>query len=418
MRPGCGEVPLAENPADQDPRRCNPPSRRDQPPARPLPPRAHELCHRSAERLMPATPRPENVVAGSGSGHGGREMGVLSSAPRTPTASPDVRARAHLRTVLANSHFSAWPRRDSATPACGNRTVVAAAGEQLRAADSSTASSSAACTSSDRRCRSARESGDRSPDKSVRASGATSDTEMVVLNGWRRAAPALRTRRKHPMTVERAGTSPSSHARAFPPPAPSSHASWQRPRARPGPRRREPSASTMRPCTDVKIVRKAQLAPENRSTPPRCDGRRHRRRQEALDRVQDRAADMIVSALQFSASASPGVFRRDGFAAAASRAKSPERRPRPAAPCGRAAQAAGFASVARDALQPGDLVFFNTLRREFSHVGIYIGEHRFIHAPSRGKDVRTDDLRQTYWADRFNGARRAGLFSAVVPAGD
>lgn len=58
------------------------------------------------------------------------------------------------------------------------------------------------------------------------------------------------------------------------------------------------------------------------------------------------------------------------------------------------------------ALQPGDLVFFNTLRREFSHVGIYLGEARFIHAPTSGGLVRIDDLRSRYWSDRFNGARR------------
>jgi cell wall-associated NlpC family hydrolase len=58
------------------------------------------------------------------------------------------------------------------------------------------------------------------------------------------------------------------------------------------------------------------------------------------------------------------------------------------------------------ALQPGDLVFFNTLRREFSHVGIYLGEARFIHAPTSGGLVRIEDLRSRYWSDRFNGARR------------
>lgn len=73
-------------------------------------------------------------------------------------------------------------------------------------------------------------------------------------------------------------------------------------------------------------------------------------------------------------------------------------------------------NVPRDALQPGDLVFFNTLRRGFSHVGIYLGEHRFVHAPASGGEVRIEDMRQRYWTKRFNGARRiaAADFSDVA----
>ena len=70
------------------------------------------------------------------------------------------------------------------------------------------------------------------------------------------------------------------------------------------------------------------------------------------------------------------------------------------------AKAPGLVPVARADLQPGDLVFFNTLKRTFSHVGIYIGDHRFIHAPSTGKDVRVEDMGFAYWAKRFTGARR------------
>ena len=73
------------------------------------------------------------------------------------------------------------------------------------------------------------------------------------------------------------------------------------------------------------------------------------------------------------------------------------------------AQTAGLQSVKRDELRPGDLVFFNTMRRAFSHVGIYVGEGRFIHAPRTGGEVRVEDMRQAYWAKRFNGARRAEL---------
>jgi len=62
--------------------------------------------------------------------------------------------------------------------------------------------------------------------------------------------------------------------------------------------------------------------------------------------------------------------------------------------------------VSRAELQPGDLVFFNTLRRAFSHVAIYIGDGRFVHAPARNGRVRIEGLDDRYWAPRFDGARR------------
>jgi cell wall-associated NlpC family hydrolase len=68
---------------------------------------------------------------------------------------------------------------------------------------------------------------------------------------------------------------------------------------------------------------------------------------------------------------------------------------------------AGLASVAADALAPGDLVFFNTQRRAYSHVGIYIGGGRFVHSPSAGQQVRVEEMATPYWARRFDGARRA-----------
>ena len=69
-------------------------------------------------------------------------------------------------------------------------------------------------------------------------------------------------------------------------------------------------------------------------------------------------------------------------------------------------QAAATDKIDRNELNPGDLVFFKTMRRTFSHVGIYIGDGKFIHAPSTGKTVRVDDLRAAYWTKRFTGARR------------
>ncbi len=57
-------------------------------------------------------------------------------------------------------------------------------------------------------------------------------------------------------------------------------------------------------------------------------------------------------------------------------------------------------------LKPGDLVFYNTLKKSFSHVGIYLGDNKFIHAPSAGGRVRIESMDLDYWRKRFNGARR------------
>jgi cell wall-associated NlpC family hydrolase len=69
-------------------------------------------------------------------------------------------------------------------------------------------------------------------------------------------------------------------------------------------------------------------------------------------------------------------------------------------------QAAATQKIDRSELKPGDLVFFNTMRRAFSHVGIYVGDGKFIHAPRTGAEVRVEDMNGSYWQRRFNGARR------------
>lgn len=69
-------------------------------------------------------------------------------------------------------------------------------------------------------------------------------------------------------------------------------------------------------------------------------------------------------------------------------------------------QAAATQIIDKQELRPGDLVFFNTMRRNFSHVGIYVGDNKFIHAPRSGAEVRVEDMGVSYWARRFNGARR------------
>ncbi|GAA5231984.1 NlpC/P60 family protein [Verticiella sediminum] len=81
--------------------------------------------------------------------------------------------------------------------------------------------------------------------------------------------------------------------------------------------------------------------------------------------------------------------------------------------------AAGMAKegqqVKRAELKRGDLVFFNTQGRRYSHVGIYVGNGRFLHAPSTGGHVRVDELGARYWNARYNGARRlAGLNGPVL----
>ncbi len=81
-------------------------------------------------------------------------------------------------------------------------------------------------------------------------------------------------------------------------------------------------------------------------------------------------------------------------------------------------QAAATQPIDRKDLQPGDLVFFNTMRRAFSHVGIYVGDGKFIHSPKPGAEVRVEDMSGSYWQRRFDGARRVlvGQQAAVPPA--
>lgn len=69
-------------------------------------------------------------------------------------------------------------------------------------------------------------------------------------------------------------------------------------------------------------------------------------------------------------------------------------------------QAAATQNIDKNDLQPGDLVFFNTMRRAFSHVGIYVGDGKFIHSPKPGAEVRVESMGIAYWKGRFDGARR------------
>jgi cell wall-associated NlpC family hydrolase len=137
-------------------------------------------------------------------------------------------------------------------------------------------------------------------------------------------------------------------------------------------------------------------------------------------RVREQAADMVLTALQFVGMR----YRRGGDSEAAGFDCSGFTRfvlgnslglvlPRRV---DEQASAPGLVAVKREDLQPGDLVFFNTLRRTFSHVGIYIGDNRFVHAPRSGAEIRTENMGYAYWTSRFTGARRAETIAPPVAA--
>ncbi len=82
-----------------------------------------------------------------------------------------------------------------------------------------------------------------------------------------------------------------------------------------------------------------------------------------------------------------------------------------------AEQAQSTVPIDANDLVPGDLVFFNTLGADYSHVGLYIGQGRFIHAPRAGAHIRMENMHSSYWAPRFNGARRvSSLVAGITPA--
>jgi cell wall-associated NlpC family hydrolase len=85
------------------------------------------------------------------------------------------------------------------------------------------------------------------------------------------------------------------------------------------------------------------------------------------------------------------------------------------------AQSAAGRSVDKAHLEPGDLVFYNTRARPYSHVGIYLGDGRFIHAPKPGASVRIERMASSYWSRRYEGARRIAAPASVLrplPAAD
>lgn len=75
-------------------------------------------------------------------------------------------------------------------------------------------------------------------------------------------------------------------------------------------------------------------------------------------------------------------------------------------------QAAATQEIDHAELRPGDLVFYNTSQRSYSHVGLYVGDNKFIHSPTPGSVIRLEDMRLAYWQKRFDGARRV---AAIQP---
>lgn len=153
----------------------------------------------------------------------------------------------------------------------------------------------------------------------------------------------------------------------------------------------------------------ASSVPANTSTPVSGDSLQQWLTQNGLvHQVSTRASDLVINALSFLGvrykyggdHASTG-FDCSGFVRHVYQQTLGLVLPHSAAQQSRQGE-----KIAEDQLRPGDLVFFNTLRRAFSHVGIYIGNGEFIHAPRPGQRVQIGNLDDPYWARHFDGARR------------
>jgi cell wall-associated NlpC family hydrolase len=133
--------------------------------------------------------------------------------------------------------------------------------------------------------------------------------------------------------------------------------------------------------------------------------------------VTDRASDLVVTAMGFLGvpyrrggnSAETG-FDCSGFVRAMYQTTIGLILPRRANE-----QAAATQKIDKQDLQPGDLVFFNTMKHAFSHVGIYVGDGKFIHSPKPGAQVRVENMGQSYWQRRFDGARRVLSLAPAEP---
>jgi cell wall-associated NlpC family hydrolase len=138
---------------------------------------------------------------------------------------------------------------------------------------------------------------------------------------------------------------------------------------------------------------------------------------EAGNRMQNQASELVVGAMAFlgvpyrrGGNSADSGFDCSGFVKTIYEQSIGLVLPRSAAQ-----QAAATQTIDKSELRPGDLVFFNTMRRAFSHVGIYVGNGKFIHSPKPGAEVRVEDMGLAYWTRRYDGARRVQPGSTPTP---
>ena len=138
---------------------------------------------------------------------------------------------------------------------------------------------------------------------------------------------------------------------------------------------------------------------------------------EAGNQMQNQASELVVGAMAFlgvpyrrGGNSADNGFDCSGFVKAIYEQSIGLVLPRSAAQ-----QAAATQTIDKSELRPGDLVFFNTMRRAFSHVGIYVGNGKFIHSPKPGAEVRVEDMGLAYWTRRYDGARRVQPGSTPTP---
>lgn len=136
------------------------------------------------------------------------------------------------------------------------------------------------------------------------------------------------------------------------------------------------------------------------------------------DSVRDRASDLVMTAMNFlgvpyrlGGNTADAGFDCSGFTRYIFERSIGMVLPRRA---DEQAHSSSLLAIGRNELRPGDLVFFNTMRATFSHVGIYVGDNKFIHAPRTGAEVRIEDMGDSYWSRRFTGARRADLTAGAA----
>lgn len=141
--------------------------------------------------------------------------------------------------------------------------------------------------------------------------------------------------------------------------------------------------------------------------------------QQVRDKASDMASELVLSAMNFlgvpyrrGGTSEQSGFDCSGFTRHVFENSVGMILPRRAS---EQANSPDLIPIQKSDLKPGDLVFFNTLRHTFSHVGIYIGDDKFIHSPRAGGQVRVEDMRQAYWQQRFDGARRAPVVTARQP---